>query len=85
MAELKNANRDRQFKKKPVVDVSTLVYGKIPPQSKELEEAVLGAIMLEKAAFDVVIEIIKPEFLITLLNLSECKNENKSKKNTTSK
>jgi len=61
MAELKNANRDRQFKKKPVVDVSTLVYGKIPPQSKELEEAVLGAIMLEKAAFDVVIEIIKPE------------------------
>jgi len=61
MAELKNANRDRQYKKKPVVDVSTLVYGKIPPQSKELEEAVLGAIMLEKAAFDVVIEIIKPE------------------------
>jgi replicative DNA helicase len=26
-----------------------MVYGKAPPQAKELEEAVLGAIMLEKA------------------------------------
>ena len=25
-----------------------MVYGKVPPQAKELEEAVLGAIMLEK-------------------------------------
>ena len=61
MADLKHTNRDRQFKKKPAVDVSTMVFGKIPPQSKELEEAVLGAIMLEKSAFDSVVEIIKPE------------------------
>jgi replicative DNA helicase len=61
MADLKHTNRDRQFKKKPAVDVSTMVFGKIPPQSKELEEAVLGAIMLEKSAFDNVVEIIKPE------------------------
>ena len=30
-------------------------------QAKELEEAVLGAIMLEKNAFDAVVEILKPE------------------------
>lgn len=38
-----------------------MVYGKVPPQAKELEEAVLGAIMLEKNAFDSVVEILKPE------------------------
>jgi len=37
------------------------VYGKVPPQAKELEEAVLGAIMLEKSAIDIVVEILKPE------------------------
>lgn len=41
--------------------MSTMVYGKVPPQAKDLEEAVLGAIMLEKSAFDTVIEILKPE------------------------
>ncbi|HEY9257541.1 replicative DNA helicase [Chitinophaga sp.] len=41
--------------------MSSLVYGKIPPQAKELEEAVLGAVMLEKGAFDSVIEILKGE------------------------
>lgn len=35
-------------------------YGKIPPQARELEAAVLGAIMLEKGAFDIVNEILKP-------------------------
>ena len=38
-----------------------MVYGKVPPQAKDLEEAVLGAIMLEKNAFDTVVEILKPE------------------------
>ena len=59
--DLTNLNRDRKNRRKTTPDLSTLVYGKIPPQSKELEEAVLGAIMLEKAAFDSVIEILKPE------------------------
>ena len=36
-------------------------FGKIPPQAKELEEAVLGALMLEKDAFYIVNEILKPE------------------------
>jgi len=36
-------------------------FGKIPPQAIELEEAVLGAIMLEKEAILQVIDILKPE------------------------
>ena len=34
-------------------------YGKIPPQSRELEEIVLGAILLEKDAIHEAIEIIR--------------------------
>jgi replicative DNA helicase len=57
-----NLSKDRnKMRRKPAVDLSTMVYGKIPPQAKELEEAVLGAIMLEKSAFDTVVEILKPE------------------------
>ncbi len=37
------------------------LMGKIPPQATELEEAVLGALMLEKEALNDVIEILKPE------------------------
>ena len=36
--------------------MNSLVYGKVPPQAKDLEEAVLGAVLLERKAFDVVIE-----------------------------
>jgi len=35
--------------------------GKIPPQALEIEEAVLGALMLEKDALSIVIDILKPE------------------------
>ncbi len=59
--DLTNINKDRKSRRKSAPDLSTMVYGKVPPQAKELEEAVLGAIMLEKSAFDTVIEILKPE------------------------
>ena len=59
--ELTNLNRDRKNRRKNSPELNTLVFGKIPPQSRELEEAVLGAIMLEKSAFDTVVEILKPE------------------------
>ena len=36
-------------------------HGKVPPQATDLEEAVLGAIMLEKDALTQVIDILKPE------------------------
>jgi replicative DNA helicase len=38
-----------------------LDHGKLPPQAVELEEAVLGAMMLEKDAVNDVIDILKPE------------------------
>ncbi len=38
-----------------------LEQGKLPPQALELEEAVLGAIMIEKDAIIEVIDILKPE------------------------
>ena len=57
--DLTNLNRDRK-RRKSSLDLSTMVYGKVPPQAKDLEEAVLGAIMLEKNAFDTA-EILKPE------------------------
>ena len=36
-------------------------FGKIPPQAKELEEAVLGALMLEKDAYYIVNDILRAE------------------------
>lgn len=58
--EVVNQNKDRK-KRKPSVDLSTMVYGKIPPQARDLEEAVLGTIMSVKSGFDAVIEIIQAE------------------------
>jgi len=36
-------------------------HGKVPPQAIDLEEAVLGALMLEQNALTAVIDILKPE------------------------
>ena len=38
-----------------------MVYGKIPPQAKDLEEAILGGILLEKDAFDTVNSMLRPD------------------------
>src|SRR5688500_8693323 len=59
--DITNHNKDRKSRRKSSLDMSTMVYGKVPHQAKDLEEAVLGAIMLEKSAFDTVVEILKPE------------------------
>ncbi len=63
--DIVNQNKDRRTRRKPAIDLSTTVYGKLPPQARELEEAVLGAVMLEKSAFDTIIEILKPECFYT--------------------
>jgi len=49
----------KQQDKKPI-HIADL-GGKIPPQAIEMEEAVLGAIMLDKNASNVVMDILKPE------------------------
>ncbi|NOZ47265.1 MAG: replicative DNA helicase [Chlorobi bacterium] len=49
-----------QKENKESVKNINLEYGKIPPQALDLEEAVLGALMLEKDAVLTVIDILKP-------------------------
>lgn len=46
--------------KRPLPDVPGGL-GKLPPQAVDLEEAVLGALMLEKDALTAVIDILRPE------------------------
>jgi replicative DNA helicase len=41
--------------------LSNYVFGKVPPQARDLEEAVLGAMMLEKDAVAAIIDILKEE------------------------
>ncbi|WP_282035668.1 replicative DNA helicase [Saccharicrinis aurantiacus] len=52
---------DRKYTPKKAAPKQDLEFGKMPPQALELEEAVLGALMLEKEAFLTVGEILKPE------------------------
>ena len=47
-------------RKAPGTDL-VLEHGKVPPQAVDLEEAVIGAMMLEKDKLAAVIELLKPE------------------------
>ncbi|MDL2251925.1 replicative DNA helicase [Odoribacter sp. OttesenSCG-928-J03] len=49
-----------EYNNKGNKDLSS-VYGKLPPQATDLEEAVLGALMLEKDSFAVIGDLLKPE------------------------
>ena len=40
--------------------------GKLPPQAPDLEEAILGALMLEKKALTDVVEFLRPEHFIPI-------------------
>jgi replicative DNA helicase len=42
-------------------DLSTIMFGKVYPQALQLEEVVLGGIMLDKNAFTNVVDFLKPE------------------------
>lgn len=41
--------------------VIDLTYGKVPPQAREIEEAVLGAAMIDREAYEKVSELLTPE------------------------
>jgi replicative DNA helicase len=47
--------------RKATPEMNSLDYGKLPPQVKELEEAVLGAVMIEQNAINEVTDILKDE------------------------
>lgn len=58
------ARQPKNDKKKirPDINIEQIsTHGRVPPQAKDLEEAILGAIMLEVGAIDKVIERLKPE------------------------
>lgn len=61
MADNKPIGKNRIVgKRKPDLG-SPMGMGKLPPQALDLEEAVLGALMLEKDALTAVVDILKPE------------------------
>jgi len=53
--------REQIRRAKPAVTQHFVDGGKLPPQAVDLEEAVLGAIMLEKNAVNETIDILKPD------------------------
>lgn len=58
MPEDNNARNRRTRAKAPIVDNT---YGHLQPQAVELEKAVLGALMVDKDAYSIVCEILRPE------------------------
>lgn len=64
-------SRKKKYDYPPITDaikVIGLEQGKLPPQALDLEEAVLGAVMLEKDAIYEVIEFLKPECFYSASN-----------------
>ncbi|MDR1714710.1 MAG: replicative DNA helicase [Prevotella sp.] len=56
-----DANNKNQGRRKPKETNLLPDIGKIQPQARELEEAILGALMLEKDAYSLVSDILKPD------------------------
>src|SRR5690554_7742070 len=54
-------DRLRKIKANSAIQISGLEHGKLQPQALDLEEAVLGAMMLEKEAVNTVIDILQPK------------------------
>tara|TARA_B100000579_G_scaffold65652_2_gene48863 strand:- start:9420 stop:10913 length:1494 start_codon:yes stop_codon:yes gene_type:complete len=62
MIEKENLGYKKSFSKKENLGlVSNVELGRLPPQALDLEESVLGALMLEKEALTNIIDILKPE------------------------
>ncbi len=55
------ADNKKKFGRRQPTSTSLPDIGKIPPQAIDLEEAVLGALMLEKDALTEVIDVLRPE------------------------
>lgn len=51
----------KQKERSRTVDLSTMIYGKVPPQARDIEGAILGALMIDQGAFEKVSGILTPE------------------------
>jgi len=58
--ELKTDFNSKKFQRRQIKPIDWNI-GKIPPQARELETAILGAILIEKRAYDIAADILKPE------------------------
>ena len=58
---VKNIQEYKKKAPKKGADLSSYVFGKVQPQAVPLEEAVLGAIMLNKETLPIVVDILRPE------------------------
>ena len=52
---------NRKNSKPQVIKVGPNEMGKLPPQAIELEDSVLGALMIEKEAYASVADLLRPE------------------------
>ncbi len=60
MSDTLTTRTERRKRTAALLDTA-LEAGKLPPQAPELEQAVLGALMLERSAVNEVIDILRPE------------------------
>ena len=60
-----SADRNRRRNPQNGEGLSTYVFGKVQPQAVQLEEAVLGALMLDRDALPMVMDILRPESFYT--------------------
>ena len=61
MAEFTNTRTERKRRGTSALIDTALEAGKLPPQAPELEQAVLGAMMLERNAVNEAIDILQPD------------------------
>ena len=58
---MQDNKRNTRFTRSSSDDISAMIYEKIPPSSRDLEEAVLGSILIERDAYSEIANILKPE------------------------
>ncbi len=58
---VKQITANRSIKKQRGAELSNYVFGKVQPQALPLEEAVLGALMLDKDALPIVLDILQAD------------------------
>ena len=61
MAETNRNSTRRRTVQTQIIKVGANEMGKLPPQAQELEDSVLGAIMIEKDAYGSVADLLRPE------------------------
>lgn len=56
-----HTNLNERKARRKNVDLETIVFGKVPPQAKDLEENIIGSILCIPESFDLVADILNPD------------------------